>query len=659
MQNIIIVTLSHNTLHPYTLRTLTALYANSRYKKLGATLLFCTSVFIIFPRFFYVDLSQGESKIDNGWMWALNFFFTHNDKYQWGKDVVYTYGPLGFLSTRSIPHGYWFAQFIFDLYIAAQYIHVFILLIKTNKPVKNIVLFSAVLLIGMWEPNVLLCINMILVLTIIESEKKYYRLSYIITLNSIMLFYIKLNTLPIILICTAALWIILLHQKKHRLLCYNIILFLAFHFLLNYDLNISFAHYISSAFDTVLYYSASMYAFNPAYRSVFYVAILLVWTAFLFEVYISIFRLLPSKQFIKLLLIVATGLMILLLYKEGFTRLDRAHYNQFLCFFPLVIYCLYTLLPVYKKLLSVFILVSIFITLGFSGIVVIKKYPDNIPLLSASMPLKTYISQLAGLIAEKPVANTSGFSGKSYDYYSNQCINQMYNSNTNWHSRPAFQAIAAVSPYLDSMNALFYTGKNAPDTIFYDNLTTDNRNSLWDDPQCKWSLFKNYSYSRTDQFGQLVLTKRYIPLERITQPLVDTFIKTNQVLQLPVVTNGMIALNANVTNTLFGSIRSIVFHPPHVSIIVQYTDSAQAMPDTFRYIVPLFNGRDLLVGYGLQKQRSTSHPNSNESAKTLFTNFNNTHSNVKSITFSTDMPSGIQSDIHIRLKTILLNNPSH
>ncbi|MFP5042852.1 hypothetical protein [Parasediminibacterium sp. JCM 36343] len=249
------------------------------------------------------------------------------------------------------------------------------------------------------------------------------------------------------------------------------------------------------------------------------------------------------------------------------------------------------------------------------------------------------------------------YSGKSYDYYSNQCLNGMDNNNINWHNRPAFQSIVAVSEKLDAMNAAYYNGANAPDTIFYDNLSVDNRNPLWDDPQCKWAIFTHYKYLFTDSLHQLVLEKRPVSLQKRKLLLMDTVITFNQQITIPQNEKGIITLNAQVDANWKGNLRATLFQPPHIDLVLRhYGNNKTGVVDTFRYCHNLFNKQDLIINYatGICDNIDAAF-NSNKLDIELFTKFNSIQSNIKSFSFQNDMPSGTSSKIRILIYKITLD----
>jgi hypothetical protein len=76
---------------------------------------------------------------------------------------------------------------------------------------------------------------------------------------------------------------------------------------------------------------------------------------------------------------------------------------------------------------------------------------------------------------------------------------------------PTFQAYLAYTPYLDSINAEYFSSDSRPDTILFDWVAIDDRHPLLDCPQTFLTMYANYELE--GRFGpHLLLRKRGQPL---------------------------------------------------------------------------------------------------------------------------------------------------
>ncbi|HEY1032647.1 MAG TPA: hypothetical protein VGD89_12800 [Flavipsychrobacter sp.] len=95
-----------------------------------------------------VDKGPSWLGLDVSWQMTLNYAL--KEKWVWGKDIVYTYGPLGFLSTRigwGIPA---WLFFVFDVFLVANFFFVFrdFLLGIQEKFIAILIVVVTTLLLG-------------------------------------------------------------------------------------------------------------------------------------------------------------------------------------------------------------------------------------------------------------------------------------------------------------------------------------------------------------------------------------------------------------------------------------------------------------------------------------------------------------------------------
>jgi hypothetical protein len=539
--------------------------------------LFIIALLVIFPRNFYIP--PDGITVDDGRNFALAFFTEHRAEYAWGKDVIYTYGPLGVLSTRWFPSSYILPQLLVDLYIIFCLVLAFGWVKRTGTR-DELCLLSLSLLVSMWEINMLLQLVNLIFLVIIYRDKKASWLAFLVVISSIFLIYVKLNTLivtiPILVLTGVLTW-------NRGITVFGLVaLFACLNVCLSSALNVSPAEYFRTAIDTVTDHAYAMYMWKPDAEAPFHMAILfsgIVCAALLYTI-------LADRKLIKLLLIGTIALFYFVLFKEGFVRADMGHYMQYFRFLPLVFFCIYMLVSHRKRLFAVAIVL-------FALFVMTDGYNEGVPLFSGETPVFTYLRQF---INDDPYTNTvSG--GGSADYLNNSCLNGI---GKNWHPRPAFQSMIAISPRIDSINAAYYLSDRAPDTVFYDNKSLDDLNPMWDDPQLKQALISKYDLI-AEFHNVSTLVKRKKPSGLSYIQLADTVIGFGQSLPIP---PGADEMKAEVSYTWSGRLRGIVWQPPH--IIVKFDQF------NFRYISPLHNSQYLMID-----------------------------PSFKTLNFNTDMPSGV------------------
>jgi len=619
------------------------IFSGATTKKVIPVLLFIGALLVIFPPYFYNELSNPRAMVDNGWQWALHFFASNFDRYHWGRDVIYTYGPLGVLSTRTIPKSMWLVQFLFDGYLLFNLSTIFNIVLRQYGR-RAACLYALALLTSMWEVNWLLQISNVMLLILICQNPKRHRLSYIIALNIALLLFIKLNTLLSVVFVLGTLLYLLAMQRKFKSIAGSGLLLLATIAVIAHFTQVSFKPYFATSMDTVAYYTYSMYYFSESYRNVLYAGLLFstVFAGFCLSIFYRQVR--RYKKMSEIILLGNIALLYFILFKQGFTRFDRDHFTQYFCLLPFVIICLYLLVPAMRKATAVFLTAAVLGVIGLGGMIMAKGYDHNTPLFSLrTIPVVHYGAQLVKIAGQPARLYTNG---ASYDYYANQCINQSHNNNGNWHNRPAFQSIVTVSSYIDSINAAYYMGATAPDTIFYDGQSVDNRNALWDDPICKWVLFSKYQYAGFAADNQLLLTQRPQPLRWKRTLVLDTVIGFNQALRLPQLEGGVLVMNAELKLKHLGKLKASLFQPPATTVKLHLTDVAGDTLAPFRFIPPLHNNQDLLAGvYGSSADTALF--------RQLMDDFSAVKPNVRSLEFLTDQRSGVEDKIRIKLYFVI------
>ncbi len=610
---------------------------------------FIMALLVIFPRFFYIDLPANESVVDSGWIWALKFFASHREKLVWGKDVIYTYGPLGVFSTRYFPQGYALYQLLFDFYVVINLAVVFRLLKKMGGGTVLMYLFLLSLLVAVWEVGILIEILNLIFLILLFKNPKLYRLAGFVFFNATLLAYIKLNTLLSTVFIVVTLLVLLCVYKKYLYAAALFMLLVVVNAFVIHQLNISPLGYLTTSFDIILSYSYAMYNFSSGYRAPLAVGVL--FTAIMVCSLLAILFYRKKGKF-NLPGILVTGnvaLLYLLLFKEGFTRLDEEHFHQYNSMLPLVLFCALLLFIKQYRLLYAFQIAAICSPVLMGVLVLSKAYPGvGSPLFTGPVPVVNYLWQLFLVFKSEGDVHVVASNHKSADFALNQCLYGRNNLNINWHNRPAFQSIVTESSTLDAVNTRYYEGPDAPDTVFFDNYTVDNRNPLWDDPQCKWAILAKYKYLFTDSLNQLVLVKREKSLLRTDSLLLDTTVVFGRPITLPSMPAGIMVLKTEVKYTLLGKLRATAFQPPNVNIVLGLDTSGNYTPKR-RFITPLHNNQPLIINYYMLQKH-------NEKFIPLMNDFNNVRPNVKNFTFTTDMKSGVVNRVHITLYRTDLKN---
>ncbi len=135
-------------------------------------------------------------------------------------------------------------------------------------------------------------------------------------------------------------------------------------------------------------------------------------------------------------------------------------------------------------------------------------------------------------------------------------INMPYAYDMNWSPRPIFQSYSAYTKALDLLNAGYYEN-NAPDMLLYTVMTIDRRYAVFDEPATFQEILKNYKPVSTD--SGVILLRKKVPSASFQRRRISA-IEANigELIQIPK-TNGYLFANIRIENSLLGKAAAIVY----------------------------------------------------------------------------------------------------
>jgi hypothetical protein len=131
--------------------------------------------------------------------------------------------------------------------------------------------------------------------------------------------------------------------------------------------------------------------------------------------------------------------------------------------------------------------------------------------------------------------------------------------------RPVFQSYSAYTPKLAEMNAAHLRGDRAPDHIFFDVWTIDRRFAAQDD-----SLSWPELLTRYDILGMagpyILMEKSVTPRQYELTPIGETVAKFDEGIEIPSMIGGPIWVRIDIRRSLWGNVVAMVYRPPRVLI---------------------------------------------------------------------------------------------
>jgi hypothetical protein len=133
-----------------------------------------------------------------------------------------------------------------------------------------------------------------------------------------------------------------------------------------------------------------------------------------------------------------------------------------------------------------------------------------------------------------------------------------------YHPRPVFQSYSAYTSQLAELNAAHLRSDDAPSTVVLDGFTIDDRYSLLDDALSWPELLTRYDVQQVET-PFAVLTRSKSPRAFKLTPLQDASIKLGERFSLPPTTNTVVWAQIEIQHTPAGSLASALFKPQELT----------------------------------------------------------------------------------------------
>ncbi len=137
-----------------------------------------------------------------------------------------------------------------------------------------------------------------------------------------------------------------------------------------------------------------------------------------------------------------------------------------------------------------------------------------------------------------------------------------------WQPRPVFQSYAAFTPALDSLNARHIQSPGAADFVLVNWETIDSRHPFLDDPASWNARLENYAPDYASDRA-LLMRRRNAPALRIAGPLGAASLRWNQDASVPASPDWVI-LHADVRPTVWARLRKLLFRLDPVWLQVEF-----------------------------------------------------------------------------------------
>jgi hypothetical protein len=536
-----------------------------------AALLAVCMVNVPFTGYYYlVDKGPSWFGLDVSYSTTLNYALIKH--WVWGKDIICTYGPLAYFSTRI---GWGISRWVFvlfDAFIVVNFYFVFIDFLKSNT---DKFLAVAVLICTMLAVNQYFGADqswVLLLFIIYWMIRTFYdqRLLFmaILILFTVLAFYVKMNTGLIAILFLYAHFINLFVCKKITLvkLLIYCVAFAAAIIITAALQHVSIINYIYGSLETIKGYNDVMYLHEDHQHLEYNLYILfsgmMVW--FLYILWWQI----KEKKYNLTLYTIACMLFIFLLQKQSVLRNDVSHLHEYFSYAPLILLCGLAGIENKKPHLKyslVIVLFALFFAAENRTIDVSFKEritgPANYIKQFREYNSFTYMNQQDKRYIPQRVLNV--ISNKTVDVFPWDSEYALENK-LNYSPRPDFQSYAAYTAGLENINYDYYV-KKAPNFLIYSYDAIDNRYPFNEESLVNLFILNNYMLVDTftsNEKLRVILQRNYK-----TVPLQFTRVKKGEFsLKDTLATDHINFIKLDIQYNLAGKIMSFLNKPSQVSI---------------------------------------------------------------------------------------------
>ena len=460
---------------------------------------------LLLPEQFWIS-NPVANRLDRSWYTVLCWGFLQNLSF--GQELIFTYGPLGFLSTRLPFRELWMYYLGSDLLLYGGFAIAIWRFLRSSPP-RSSSLIAFFVLFPLSQSQIISDLALLFsglgfffASSFLRTQKRFDLV--FASLYSTLAFLIKVN-LGIYALLSSILLLGVAHLGgPKRTILQNLGLFAVPLVLLLLLTPLSLLGYLRGAFELISGYGEVMRLEIPESFPFRFRAEVLGF-AFSLAFLTSFAR---GAGYRDLIPAIVTAGFLFLLYEQSFVRADEWHILAMFQFAPLFLGILVIFLsaPSRPIFLPVLLLAVLFSFAEHSSLFT----PEW--MVSRSRGFSKYLGDLRKeptpatpsarlLSAEMKQAIGEG----TVDIATGEAL-LAFGNRLNYRPRPVFQSYAAFTPYLDRINADFYRSPRAPDFSLFENICIDQRYCFGDEPETKLSLLEHFHVQSRD--GGMLLLKR-------------------------------------------------------------------------------------------------------------------------------------------------------
>ncbi len=585
--------------------------------------------------------------------WAIGIHLALQEKLTFGRDIVFTYGPLGFLFTRlPIAASHW--QYLLrDALLMALVAFVLVVTLRQVTSLWALLLTLLAILVSsatvvhhpvVYLPTFIFLAFLVALLAYLHSQ--HLAALLLAAVLTLVLFFAKANVgLPALALMLALFVYLLLFPGRLRrrsigaLAGLFLVALAGLSLLLRTDLPgyLAGAWHLSSAYNDAMFLPLESTGLDPE---------LLTMAVTLF-VALAAAGLIHRRQLLArreaLLGFLLMGLALFLVFKHGFVRADLNHVRSF---FPLAALAIALLAPFQRGRLQRDLYAALLLALLFSTVLsadlyqpryVLRRFREFYRYLTvkiAELPQDVALSALQPHLLPDSVRAAIGDATVDVVPWD---ISYVLANGLAYNPRPVIQSYTAYDDYLDSLNQAKYLSSSGPDYILFTPGDIDGRHPFFTESRTRLAMLRNYQVSQ--RLGDMLLLQRRadpLPFSESVSPPQEA--RLGETIEFAG-TGGLKVMTANIRYNALGHLLRLLFQPPLLQVTVHFADGEER---TYRAIQSIVNGQVLV----------NPLVDSPDTAEQFFATGGQGGRTVTSIRFDAPPGAGFQPDFTYFLKEI-------
>lgn len=518
--------------------------------------------------------------------WKIGVYVAAMDHMQFGKDIIFTFGPLGFLGDPIlVDYQHWAISMAFMLLTqAVLYLGIYLLLkrISAKWYLYLLIVPPFTLVLPFVDYKLLMGIAFIMYAFILKDKLTRVDLAAItgISLLLAVASFIKFNMFVIALSIIILASVVFILEKKNLTyplyLALSYVVFLLALWVACGQNLANLADYVMTGIEISSGYNDAM-VIQPTNLQT-----LIELAAIGFVSLVSVYAVIKGKTNIWLYVLLNAAFFVTV-YKYGLIRNNVIFY---LAYIPLLTIFTIILLneiqvPRIQSIESLILLSAVVLVTGL----IMVLYPQATWILAnnAMNKLPSY-TVTYNLLTDPGLSDDLILSSKDQirQYYAldQSTISHIGNDTVdvfpwdiaicwayslNWSPRPVFQSYSTYTERLDEINAGHFTTDQSPQKILYSYKSIDNRYPQLDEPETFRAIVYNYRYSNYSD-GFILLERNEDCGIHPQVALGTTEGKIGEIISIPEYNDGYLYGKIGVDSTLYGKVLSLLYKPEQVNI---------------------------------------------------------------------------------------------